>query len=76
LRRPHRARVIARQAFSFCEAGQLGWHGPWREVTVVDLDGKVEDPRFDLYNQAFALLAYARRPPHLRRSRRLAPSGA
>jgi mannose-6-phosphate isomerase len=26
---------------------------------VVDLDGKVGDPRFDLYNQAFALLAYA-----------------
>jgi len=76
---PHRARVIARQAFSYCEAGRLGWHGPWREaqrhaldyfrkhfvtadatvVSVVDLDGKVEDRRFDLYNQAFALLAYA-----------------
>ena len=24
LRRPHRARVIARQAFSYCEAGRLG----------------------------------------------------
>jgi len=79
LPRPHRARVIARQAFSYCEAGRLGWHGPWREaqrhaldyfrkhfvtadatvVSVVDLDGKVEDRRFDLYNQAFALLAYA-----------------
>jgi mannose/cellobiose epimerase-like protein (N-acyl-D-glucosamine 2-epimerase family) len=79
LARPHRARVIARQAFSYCEAGRLGWHGPWREaqrhaldyfrkhfvtadatvVSVVDLDGKVGDPRFDLYNQAFALLAYA-----------------
>jgi mannose/cellobiose epimerase-like protein (N-acyl-D-glucosamine 2-epimerase family)/glycosyltransferase involved in cell wall biosynthesis len=79
LQRPHRARVIARQAFSYCEAGRLGWHGPWREaqrhaldyfrehfitadatvVSVVDLDGKVSDPRFDLYNQAFALLAYA-----------------
>src|SRR5262249_3977172 len=67
------------QAFSYCEAGRLGWHGPWREaqrhaldyfrkhfvtanatvVSVVDLDGKVGDPRFDLYNQAFALLAYA-----------------
>jgi mannose/cellobiose epimerase-like protein (N-acyl-D-glucosamine 2-epimerase family) len=77
LPRPHRARVIARQAFSYCEAGGLGW--PWREaqrhaldyfrkhfvtanatvVSVVDLDGKVEDPRFDLYDQAFALLAYA-----------------
>jgi len=79
LRRPHRARVIARQAFSYAEAGRLGWHGPWREaqrhaldyfrkhfitadatvVSVVDLDGKVGDPQFDLYNQAFALLAYA-----------------
>src|SRR5262245_63581376 len=28
----HRARVIARQAFSYCEAGRLGWHGPWREA--------------------------------------------
>src|SRR6516162_4458293 len=76
---PHRARTIARQAFSYCEAGRLGWSGPWREaqrhaldyfrkhfvtadatvVSVVDLDGKVGDPRFDLYNQAFALLAYA-----------------
>jgi len=79
LARPHRARVIARQAFSYCEAGRLGWHGPWREaqchaldyfrkhfitadatvVSVVDLDGKIGDARFDLYNQAFALLAYA-----------------
>ena len=79
LARPHRARVIARQAFSYCEAGRLGWPGPWREaqrhaldyfrehfvtanatvVSVVDLDGKVGDPRFDLYNQAFALLAHA-----------------
>ena len=79
LARPHRARVIARQAFSYCEAGRLGWHGPWREavrhaldyfrqhfvtadatvVSVVDLDGKVSDSRFDLYDQAFALLAYA-----------------
>jgi mannose/cellobiose epimerase-like protein (N-acyl-D-glucosamine 2-epimerase family) len=79
LPRPHRARAIARQAFSYCEAGRLGWDGPWREaqrhaldyfrkhfvtadatvVSVVDLDGKSNDARFDLYNQAFALLAYA-----------------
>ena len=79
LARPHRARAIARQAFSYCEAGRLGWHGPWREaqrhaldyfrkhfvtadatvVSVVDLDGRIGDPRFDLYNQAFALLGYA-----------------
>ncbi|HEY7664500.1 MAG TPA: AGE family epimerase/isomerase [Xanthobacteraceae bacterium] len=79
LARPHRARVIARQAFAYSEAGRLGWDGPWREamgqaldylhkhfvgadatvVSVVDLDGRVRDPSFDLYNQAFALLAYA-----------------
>jgi mannose/cellobiose epimerase-like protein (N-acyl-D-glucosamine 2-epimerase family) len=79
LARPHRARVITRQAFSYCEAGRLGWLGPWREaqrhaldyfrehfiaadatvVSVVGLDGEVSDPSFDLYNQAFALLAYA-----------------
>jgi mannose/cellobiose epimerase-like protein (N-acyl-D-glucosamine 2-epimerase family) len=79
LARPHRARVIARQAFSYCEAGRLGWRGPWREAqrhaldyfrehfitvdatvtSVVNLDGKISDPSFDLYNQAFALLAYA-----------------
>ena len=77
--RPHRARSIARQAFSYCEAGRLGWSGPWREaalhaldyfrrhfvsanatvVSAVDLDGRVHDPTFDLYDQAFALLAYA-----------------
>src|SRR5262249_58681989 len=26
---PHRARVIARQAFSYCEAGRPCWHGHW-----------------------------------------------
>jgi mannose-6-phosphate isomerase len=77
--RPHRARSITRMAFSYCEAGRLGWDGPWREAalhaldylikhfvttdasvaSVVDLDGKVIDPGFDLYDQAFALLAYA-----------------
>jgi len=79
LARPHRARTIARQAFSYCEAGRLGWKGPWREaarhaleyfqkhfvvagdtvVSVVDTDGGCLDARFDLYDQAFALLAYA-----------------
>jgi mannose/cellobiose epimerase-like protein (N-acyl-D-glucosamine 2-epimerase family) len=79
LEKPHRARSIARQAFSYCETGRLGWHGPWREaaghaldflgkhfintdgsvVSVVDLDGKVIDPTFDLYDQAFALFAFA-----------------
>lgn len=75
----HRARTIARQVFSYCEAGRLGWKGPWREaalhaleffrahfvahddtiLSVVDLDGRCFDSRFELYNQAFALLAYA-----------------
>lgn len=76
---PHRARVITRQAYCYCEAGRLGWNGPWREaathaldylrthfiardatmVSVVGLDGIAQDAGFDLYNQAFALLAYA-----------------
>jgi mannose/cellobiose epimerase-like protein (N-acyl-D-glucosamine 2-epimerase family)/glycosyltransferase involved in cell wall biosynthesis len=76
---PRRARSIARMAFSYCEAGRLGWTGPWRQAqqhaldylgrhfvmadatvaSAVDLDGQVVDPTFDLYNQAFALLAYA-----------------
>lgn len=36
--RPHRARTIARQAFSYCEAGRLGWNGPWREAALHALD--------------------------------------
>src|SRR6266849_11156872 len=36
--RPHRARSIARQAFSYCEAGRLGWNGPWREAAQHALD--------------------------------------
>lgn len=76
---PRRARVAARQAFSYCEAGRLGWNGPWRDagrhalaflrekfiqqdgtvISVVASDGAVLDPSFDLYNQAFALVAYA-----------------
>src|SRR6266852_1419707 len=47
---PRRARSVARQAFSYCEAGRLGWTGPWRRAALHALD---------LYNQAFALLAYA-----------------
>ena len=77
--RAHRARSIARMAFSYCEAGRLGWNGPWREAaqhaldyfrdhfitadvtvaSVVGLDGKVADAGFDLYDQGFALLAFA-----------------
>ena len=75
---PRRLRVAARQAFCYCEAGRLGWSGPWREagqhalsflrqrfvqddgtvISTVDQDGSVLDATFDLYNQAFALLAY------------------
>lgn len=77
--RPQRTRTIARQVFSYCEAGKLGWAGPWCEaarhaleyfdrhyfnsdgtvVAAVGRDGRVSDPRFDLYEQAFALLALA-----------------
>jgi mannose/cellobiose epimerase-like protein (N-acyl-D-glucosamine 2-epimerase family) len=76
---PRRFRVIARQAYSYCEAGRLGWNGPWLEaslwaleylsrqfiaqdgtvISVVAPDGIAVDSRFDLYNQAFALLAFA-----------------
>src|SRR6266702_1673532 len=77
---PHRARTIARMVFSYCEAGRLGWNGPWREAaqhaldylrshfiaadgavaSVVGVDGRISDATFDLYDQAFALLAYAK----------------
>ena len=89
---PHRARTIARQVFVYCEAGRLGWAGPWRAAathaldyfrtyfitadatvaSVVGLDGKVREAPFDLYDQAFALLAFAMRAPRLRRGCRLA----
>jgi mannose/cellobiose epimerase-like protein (N-acyl-D-glucosamine 2-epimerase family)/glycosyltransferase involved in cell wall biosynthesis len=79
LRRPHRARTISRQAFSYGEAGRLGWNGPWREAalyaldffatyfvtangtvaSIVSIGGGVLDAPFDLYDQAFALLAFA-----------------
>jgi mannose/cellobiose epimerase-like protein (N-acyl-D-glucosamine 2-epimerase family) len=77
--RPHRARTITRMVFSYCEAGRLGWNGPWRAaaqhaldylgkhfvaadgavVSVVGLDGRIGEATFELYDQAFALLAYA-----------------
>ena len=76
---PKRSRVAARQVFCYCEAGRLGWQGPWRKAAAHALsslrdhfnrsDGTViaalsqaasrADESFDLYNQAFALLAYA-----------------
>lgn len=75
---PRRSRVAARMAYSYREAGRLGWRGPWREagrhaltslrerfmrddatvIAAVRQDGG-SDETFDLYNQAFALLAYA-----------------
>lgn len=35
--RPHRARVQARQIFVYCEAGRLGWPGPWRQIVSTGL---------------------------------------
>jgi mannose/cellobiose epimerase-like protein (N-acyl-D-glucosamine 2-epimerase family) len=34
----YRFRVIARQAYSYCEAGRLGWNRPWREATLWALE--------------------------------------
>ncbi len=76
---PQRSRVAARQVFCYCEAGRLGWQGPWREaalhallslrdrfirsdgtvIAALSRDATPADESFDLYNQAFALLAYA-----------------
>ena len=68
-----RARVAARQVFSYAVAGELGWRGPWRAAMDHGLafleaghrrpDGLYRslaggnDNRIDLYDQAFALLA-------------------
>jgi mannose/cellobiose epimerase-like protein (N-acyl-D-glucosamine 2-epimerase family) len=76
---PRRARVQARQVYSFAQAPQLGWHGPGREIaerglrqfidkyrrpdglfrTLVGVDGAPLDESALLYDQAFALLAFA-----------------
>jgi mannose/cellobiose epimerase-like protein (N-acyl-D-glucosamine 2-epimerase family) len=76
---PQRSRVAARQVFCYCEAGRLGWQGPWREaalhallslrdrfirsdgtvIAALSRDATPADESFDLYNQAFALLACA-----------------
>jgi len=76
---PHRARPIARMAYSYSEAGRLGWDGPWQDAaqhalrylrehfvaadgavaSVVHLDGRIVEPIFELYDQAFMLLACA-----------------
>lgn len=33
-----RARVQARQVWTFCQAGELGWSGPWRNVAAAGLE--------------------------------------
>lgn len=33
-----RLRVQARQIYSFCEIGRLGWNGPWREIVACATD--------------------------------------
>jgi mannose-6-phosphate isomerase len=68
-----RARVAARQVFSYAVAGEMGWRGPWRAAMDHGLafleaghrrpDGLYRafagdrDDRADLYDQAFVLLA-------------------
>jgi mannose/cellobiose epimerase-like protein (N-acyl-D-glucosamine 2-epimerase family) len=79
LARPHRARLIARQAGSYCEAGPARlarslargaasrarlfpqtFHHRKRDGCVRSRSGRHgQRSAFDLYNQAFALLAYA-----------------
>jgi mannose-1-phosphate guanylyltransferase/mannose-6-phosphate isomerase len=74
-----RARVQARQVYSFATAGKMGWYGPWRQLvsrgledfcryylrpdglfrTLVSASGAPLDDRPVLYDQAFALLAFA-----------------
>ncbi len=74
-----RARVQTRQAWVYAVAGQAGWAGPWRRLTVealdrfvatnrrldglyrtrVSIEGAVLDDTASLYDQAFALLAFA-----------------
>ncbi|MFZ1992339.1 MAG: AGE family epimerase/isomerase [Alphaproteobacteria bacterium] len=48
---PRRIRVQARQIYSFCEAGRLGWQGPWRGAVEPALEqllkrGRREDGFF------------------------------
>jgi mannose-6-phosphate isomerase len=70
-----RARVQARQVFSYRQAGALGWPGPWREAMTHGLAfleqahrrpdglyaaiGGEPEGPVDLYDQAFLLLALA-----------------
>jgi len=74
-----RARVQARQVYTYATAGALGWDGPWRETmerglayfvahwrrpdglfrTKVNADGSPADDTAWVYDQAFALFAFA-----------------
>jgi len=74
-----RARVQARQIFTYAVAGEMGWSGPWREAmrhgldyfvtryrrpdrlfwNAVTADGTPTGAEPYLYEQAFALLAFA-----------------
>lgn len=38
VRMDRRLRVQARQIYSFCALGQLGWQGPWRDIVARALD--------------------------------------
>ena len=40
-----RMKVQARQIYSFCEIGQLGWNGPWREIVERALDRLLKTAR-------------------------------
>lgn len=80
---PRRARVQARQIYSFATAGRLGWQGPWSAHverglkdfqrhylrpdglfrTLVSPLGAPLDDTPVLYDQAFALLAFASAHP-------------
>lgn len=42
---PRRLRVQARQIYSFCAIGQLGWSGPWREIVSRALDNVLHNGR-------------------------------
>jgi mannose/cellobiose epimerase-like protein (N-acyl-D-glucosamine 2-epimerase family) len=70
---PKRARVAARQVFSYAAAGAFGWDGPWREaidhgLAFLEHGHRQPDGLYraqaapptetvDLYDQAFVLLA-------------------
>lgn len=79
VRAERRARVQARQIFTYAVGGELGWTGPWREAVAhglacfigryrrpdglfwnaLDVAGAPIQSAPHLYEQAFALLAFA-----------------